>query len=165
MYFHIIWALPCVNESLGKCGQRRARSDCAEAQSDQGLCCPLPQSLNTLEYFNWAHWPGCDLAHAHINMDPRISRMLEGTFSLGAFHTLCHVSELCILFHHILHFLQILGHLNSPHFSLNSKTLTICCFNTAGWVANNWSRSDAAFDGLWSGSAVFTQGYLSQYLG
>ena len=43
----IIWALPCENVSLGICRQRRPRSDCASAQSDQGLRCLLTESLAT----------------------------------------------------------------------------------------------------------------------
>ena len=33
------------------CGQRRPRSDCAFAQSDQGLRCLLSESLVTVEYY------------------------------------------------------------------------------------------------------------------
>ena len=40
------------NVSSGICGQRRPRSDCASAQSDQGLRCPLTDSLNTTECMN-----------------------------------------------------------------------------------------------------------------
>ena len=29
-------------------GQRRPRSDCADAQSDQGLRCPMPELLDTI---------------------------------------------------------------------------------------------------------------------
>ena len=36
----IIWATPCKNVSSGICRQRRPRSDCADAQSDQGHHCP-----------------------------------------------------------------------------------------------------------------------------
>ena len=32
------------------CGQRRHRSDCASAQSDQGLRCPPTETLYTVEY-------------------------------------------------------------------------------------------------------------------
>ena len=32
------------------CGQRMPRSDCAYAQSDQGICCPLTESMATVEY-------------------------------------------------------------------------------------------------------------------
>ena len=36
----------------GICGQRRPRSACAFAQSDQGLHCPLTESLDTMECMN-----------------------------------------------------------------------------------------------------------------
>ena len=32
------------------CGQRRRRSDCANAQSDLGLHCPLIEALDTVEH-------------------------------------------------------------------------------------------------------------------
>ena len=35
------WAASCENVSSGICGQRRPRSACPSAQSDQGLRCPL----------------------------------------------------------------------------------------------------------------------------
>ena len=31
----------------GMCGQLKPRLDCVDAQSDQGLCCSLPESLDT----------------------------------------------------------------------------------------------------------------------
>ena len=43
------WAEPCDIVSSGICGQWRPRSACASAQSDQGLRCPLPESLDTIE--------------------------------------------------------------------------------------------------------------------
>ena len=39
------------------CGQRRSRSDCADAQSDQGLCCPLTSSLGRTECINGKQGP------------------------------------------------------------------------------------------------------------
>ena len=38
--------------SLHICGQLRPRSDCANAQSDQGLHCPLTESLHTADCMN-----------------------------------------------------------------------------------------------------------------
>ena len=35
----------------GVCGQRRRRSDCASAQSDQSLRCPLAESLGSIEWY------------------------------------------------------------------------------------------------------------------
>ena len=46
------WAALCENVSLGICGQRRPRSACASAQSDQGLHFPLTESLDTTDYMN-----------------------------------------------------------------------------------------------------------------
>ena len=43
------WVAPCENVSSGICGHRRPRSDCAFAQSDQGLHCPLIEALNSVE--------------------------------------------------------------------------------------------------------------------
>ena len=46
-----------VKTSSGICGQRRPRSDCASAQSDQGLQCPLKESLDTREWMNGEQRP------------------------------------------------------------------------------------------------------------
>ena len=51
-----IWAAPCKNVSSGICGQRRPRSACASAQSDQGLWYPLTESLDTIECINGWIW-------------------------------------------------------------------------------------------------------------
>ena len=40
------------NMSSGICGQRRLISACASAQSDQGLCFPLKDSLYTIDCIN-----------------------------------------------------------------------------------------------------------------
>ena len=40
------------------CGQQMPRSACASAQSDQGLHCPITESLDTTEYMNWDQRPG-----------------------------------------------------------------------------------------------------------
>ena len=48
---HIL-AEPRENVSSGICGQRRPRSDCADAQSDLGLHFPLTESLSTTECIN-----------------------------------------------------------------------------------------------------------------
>ena len=60
----IILAVPCENVSSGICGQRRPGSACASAQSDQGLCCPLTESLDTVECINGEQMPGWDFVHA-----------------------------------------------------------------------------------------------------
>ena len=59
-----IWAAPCENGSSGICGQRRPRSACASAQSDQGIRCPQTEVLDTKECFNGEQVPWWDLAHA-----------------------------------------------------------------------------------------------------
>ena len=43
--------------SSGICGQRRPRSACASAQSDQGLRCPLKDSLDTTKCINGEKCP------------------------------------------------------------------------------------------------------------
>ena len=69
-------------------GQRRPRSDCADAQSDQGLRCPLTESLDTTEYMTEKQGPGLYFAHAQDDLNLRILRMFEGTFSLDTVHIL-----------------------------------------------------------------------------
>ena len=53
------------------CGQRMPRSDCASAQSDQGLRCPLTELLSSVEYNNVEAKPLSDylvpLAHLNIH--------------------------------------------------------------------------------------------------
>ena len=56
--------MPNENVSAGICGQRRSRSACAFAQSDQGLCCPLTESLDTIECINGEQIHECNFAHA-----------------------------------------------------------------------------------------------------
>ena len=75
-----IWTESCKNVSYGICGQRRPRS----AQSDQGLHCPLTESLNTTKCMNGKQRPGWYFAHAQDDLNLRILRMFEGTFSLDA---------------------------------------------------------------------------------
>ena len=47
-YYIYMWAAPCEKVYSGICGQRRPRSACASSQSDQGLRCPLTESLDTI---------------------------------------------------------------------------------------------------------------------
>ena len=63
------------------CEQRRLRSACAYAQSDQSIRCPLIESLDTTEYMNEEQWP-VYFAHAQDDRNLRILRMFEGTFCL-----------------------------------------------------------------------------------
>ena len=46
------------NVFSGICGQRRPRSACASAQSDQGHRCPQTESLDTIECINGEQMPG-----------------------------------------------------------------------------------------------------------
>ena len=66
--------------------QRRPRSDCASAQSDQGLYGPFTDSLDTTEYMNGERRPRCYFVHAQDDLKQRILRMFEGTFSLDPAH-------------------------------------------------------------------------------
>ena len=74
------------NVSSDMCGQRRPRSACASAQSDQDLCCPLTDSLDTTECIPGEEMPWWDFAHVQDDVYPHILRMLEGTFSLNTAH-------------------------------------------------------------------------------
>ena len=53
-------------------GQRRHRSDSADAQSDQSLHCPLTESLDTMDCINLEQRPGWDLAHAQDDVNLHI---------------------------------------------------------------------------------------------
>ena len=77
-------AAPYANVSLVICGQRMPRSACESAQSDQGLHCPLTQSLDTRECMNGERWPGWYFAYARVDLNKCIFRMFEGIFSLEA---------------------------------------------------------------------------------
>ena len=59
----VVWAAPCENVSSGICGQRRSRSACTSAQSDQGLYYSLKESLETIEYINGDQIPEWDFLH------------------------------------------------------------------------------------------------------
>ena len=63
-------------------GQRRPRSACASAQSDQGLHYPLIESLDTTESMMESEGSD-DTSRVQDVVNPYIVRMLEGTFSLG----------------------------------------------------------------------------------
>ena len=59
-----VWITPCENVSRRICGQRRPRSACASAQSDQGLRCPLTETSDIIECINEEQMPRWDFAHA-----------------------------------------------------------------------------------------------------
>ena len=73
-FLFIIWAAPCENISSGTCGQWWPRSACAFAQSDQGLHCPLTESLDITECMNWEQRPGWYFAQAQGHLNLRIFR-------------------------------------------------------------------------------------------
>ena len=73
-----IWAAPCENEFSGIFGQRRPRSDCAFAQSDQDLHCPLTECKNGKQKPRWYY------AHSQNDLKMRILGMFDCTFSLGS---------------------------------------------------------------------------------
>ena len=50
--FMVIWVALCENVSSDISGQRRPRSACGFAQSDQGLQCTLTKLLGTREFMN-----------------------------------------------------------------------------------------------------------------
>ena len=52
----------------GICGQRRPRSACAFAQSDQGLLCPSTESLATTKCINESKGPGDTFVHAQDDL-------------------------------------------------------------------------------------------------
>ena len=89
-YMTLTWFILCLKTKRqyqmkmclkGMRRQQRPRSDCADAQSDQGLCCLLPESLDTIECINGEQRPGWDIVHAHDCLDLCILCMLEGFFT------------------------------------------------------------------------------------
>ena len=78
---YVIWTTPGENVPSGICGQRRPRSACTSAQSDQGLHCLLTESSDTTECMNGEQRPEC-FAHAQDNLNLCILCIFEGTFSL-----------------------------------------------------------------------------------
>ena len=46
------------------------------AQSDQGFCCPLTESLATIECINEEQRPGCDFVQVHDGLNPRTLKTL-----------------------------------------------------------------------------------------
>ena len=79
-------APPCENVSSGIYGQRRPRSDCADAQSDQNHRCPLTESFDTIAFINWEQMPRWDFAHARDESESAHFAHARGTFSLCLVH-------------------------------------------------------------------------------
>ena len=55
--------------------------------SEPGLYCPLTESLDTTECINGKQKPGRYFAHALNDLNPRILRMSESTFSLDGLYS------------------------------------------------------------------------------
>ena len=66
-----------------------------QAQSDQGLHCPLTESLDTTECLNGEQRPGQYFAHAQADLNLHILCMFEGTFLLVADHIKHKEYEIC----------------------------------------------------------------------
>ena len=62
----------------------KARSAYKSAPSDQGLHCPLTESLDTAECMNGEQRPKWYFTRAPDDLNLRIMRMFEGSFSLDA---------------------------------------------------------------------------------
>ena len=73
------------NVSSEKCEQRRPRSACASAQSDQDLHCSLTESFDTTECMNGEKRY---FAYAQDDLNLRILHMFEGIFSPDAAYIL-----------------------------------------------------------------------------
>ena len=71
------------NVSSGICEQRRPRSACASAQSDQGLHCPLTESLDIAEYMNGDQGPDETLRMRRMNLNLCVFRLFVDTFCLA----------------------------------------------------------------------------------
>ena len=57
------------------CGQRRPRSACANAQADQGLRCPLTESVDTVVYVDELRLLKAYCTDAHADLDVCYSHM------------------------------------------------------------------------------------------
>ena len=72
--------------------QRRPRSDCADAHSDQGFRCPLSESLATIRCINGEQRPD-ETLRMRMRMRMLIFAMLEGTVSLDAAKIVVNISN------------------------------------------------------------------------
>ena len=114
-YFQI-WAVYTYHFHMSRAKRKCAFAACADsgvdqtahAQSDQGLRCSLP---DTIDPINGEQRPGWDLAHTKKDVTPHILRMLDGIFSLvrpiyeyhnGVYNNVAAHSE--ILYFHIYNF-------------------------------------------------------------
>ena len=78
--WHYLMGCAMQKVSLGICRQRRPRSACASAQSDQGLHCPLTESLDTTECMNGDQRPEWYLAHVQDDLNQRIFSHIQRHF-------------------------------------------------------------------------------------
>ena len=83
-YFALILGRGIRKSDFGHMRTAKPRSDCADAQSDLGLHCPLTESFDTAECINREQMPRGYLAHVQDDLNLRILRMLEDIFSLDA---------------------------------------------------------------------------------
>ena len=70
--------LRCATNEKGPyaiCGQRRTWSACAFAQADQGLRCPLTESMDIVVYVDEQRMSRSDSTDAHAHLDLRCSHM------------------------------------------------------------------------------------------
>ena len=75
------------------CAQRRPRSACASAQADQGLRCPLTESLKTIECINGEQMPRWYFAH--VQDESEFVHFSYAQRHFFAWHGL-HLKMLCI---------------------------------------------------------------------
>ena len=62
------------------------RSNCMNAQFDQGLRCPQPESLDTMKCSNGEQRLSRDILHAQGDVNLHILHVFKGTFLLDATH-------------------------------------------------------------------------------
>ena len=75
--------------------QRRPRSDLADVQSDQGACCPLTESLATIECINGEQKSGLNFVHVQYDLNLHFLCMFEDSFWLEEGRPICTV---CLLY-------------------------------------------------------------------
>ena len=165
------WAAPSKN--FRHMRTAKARSACASAQADQSLCCPLKESLDTIEVINeeqmhgWNFVPAQDelesvhFAHAqtHFCMDgPNKVHYPNSPLTV-----IFEIMNYCIYpkyWYNLYTYHTYPKILNSPLYYL-VMCLKYCCM----FGIQCRPRSDATFCSVWCWSILFAKAYLSQYLG
>ena len=91
------WTAPYENMFSGICGQRRPRSACASAQSDQDFHPPFTEALDVMyeRMYEWGTKVRWYNAHAQDDLNLCVMRMFKGTFSLD-------VAQIVVLLRYIL---------------------------------------------------------------